>query len=190
MVSITLVYNLKGTDLTLLLLETPTQVKHLKQLCTQKLGEDVTLDCNYILFSKNSKIDLDRDDLFLTEYYKQAKIEIHLVKNLDRVTKSLDQKWGIIQASDLLAEKPKKDILSQKDDLETPDLKNPGKNQQKSIQKNSNQDTKPYGFSTDDRIQKEIWGILDDDSQDSNPDDDNLLKLQESKGKLIMEKAK
>jgi hypothetical protein len=48
----------------------------------------------------------------------------------------------------------------------------------------------PDGFSTDDRIQKEIWGILDDDSQESNPDDDSLLKLQESKGKLIMEKAK
>lgn len=187
MVLITLVYNLKGADLSLLLSETPKQVKHLKQVCTQRLGEDVTLDCNYILFSKNSKIDLDRDDLFLTEYYKQPKIEIHLIKNLDRVTKSLDQKWGIIQASDLLAKKPKKDTLLQKDDLETSDPINLDKNQQKSIQKNSNQqksnqDVEASPFSTDDRIQKEIWGILDEDSQDSNPDDDNAVKLREFKG--------
>jgi hypothetical protein len=101
MVLITLVYyNQCNEKSRLLLPEQPKGVKQLKKLSTQRLPENVTLDCDFILLYKDLAMELDTEDIFLTNFYKGVdQIEILLVTKAKRDQDSLDAKWKILKAT-------------------------------------------------------------------------------------------
>jgi len=100
---VTLVYNDKGQEYRKVLPDKPKDIKQLKKLCSQILGESLTLDCDYILYFKKLKIELDKDDLTLSDYYQGVdKIEIHISHKSKRPF--LEKTMNIIQASMCIGE--------------------------------------------------------------------------------------
>ena len=100
MVLITLIYNDKGKENRYRLTERPNDFKHLKKLCTNKLGESLMKDCDYVLHYKHLKILLDKENLSLGNYYKNVdKVEIHIIKKVNRVMLKLDEIWNIVEGS-------------------------------------------------------------------------------------------
>ena len=63
MVLITLIYNDKGKENRYHFAERPKGFKQLKKLCTNKLGESIVKDCDYVVFYKHVRVVLDKEDL-------------------------------------------------------------------------------------------------------------------------------
>ncbi len=100
MVLITLIYYVNDSERRMLLSEKPKGVKQLRKSCFQKLGLKSELEYEYILLYKDLKIELDTENLCLTEFYRGVDtIEIYVIETARKDSLQKEKEWIFIKSS-------------------------------------------------------------------------------------------